>query len=145
MSVIKDDNFFLGAGWSFPPQFNKSTADVTIVSGVTDIEQSLKVLFSTFKGERLMVPAYGCKLVEFLFEDIDSSLIARMTDKITTAILYFEPRITLNSVAIDTNDYADGVVYIKLDYMIKQTNSRNNGVYPYYFNEGNLLNRPEIL
>jgi len=32
-----------------------------------------------------------------------------------------------------------------LDYMIKQTNSRNNGVYPYYFNEGNLLNRPEIL
>jgi len=92
-----------------------------------------------------MVPAYGCKLVEFLFEDIDSSLIARMTDKITTAILYFEPRITLNSVAIDTNDYADGVVYIKLDYMIKQTNSRNNGVYPYYFNEGNLLNRPEIL
>lgn len=145
MNIIKDDNFFLGAGWSFPPDFNKETADVTIVSGVTDIEQSLNILFSTFNGERLMVPEYGCKLVEFLFEDIDSTLVAQMTDKITNAILYFEPRITLNSVTVDTSDCLNGVIYIKLDYMIKQINSRNNSVYPYYINEGNLLNRPEIL
>jgi hypothetical protein len=145
MSIVKDDNFFLGAGWSFPPEFNKSTADATMVSGVTDIDQSLKILFSTFSGERIMVPEYGCKLVEFLFEDIDSTLISQISDKITNAILYFEPRINLIDVDIDTTQYLDGVIYIRLDYVIKQTNSRNNSVYPYYLNEGNLLNRPEIM
>ena len=36
---------FLGIGWSFPPQFNINTGNVTMVSDEEDIKQSFKYLF----------------------------------------------------------------------------------------------------
>lgn len=150
MNSLQNDNDFLGKGWSFPPVFDKFSLNVKMVSGQNDIEQSLKILFSTNCGERTMLPDYGCGLAEFLFEEADSSLFTIIRDKINNAILYYEPRIQVNEITItndlsvNTTDLNDGVLLINLDYTVKSTNVRNNMVYPYYLNEGNLLNRPKI-
>ena len=59
---MSDGNSFLGTGWSFPPSFAASGGDVHVVSGVEDIEQSLAILLSTQRGERVMRDGFGCDL-----------------------------------------------------------------------------------
>ncbi|VTP99707.1 PAAR domain-containing protein [Sphingobacterium daejeonense] len=39
---------FLGTGWAFPPEFNKTSNTVEMVSAVEDIDQSLNILLVNF-------------------------------------------------------------------------------------------------
>jgi phage baseplate assembly protein W len=132
---MPNDQAFLGSGWSFPPAFTAGGADVVMISGPDDIHQSLEVLFATRLGERVMQDTFGCDLHHVLFEDIDQGLINSLTSLISDAILYHEPRITLNRVDIAESTAQQGLVLIGIDYTIKSTNSRFNMVYPFYLNE----------
>src|SRR5262245_43670252 len=95
------DQAFLGTGWSFPPSFTLGGSDVHVVSGVEDIQQSLAILLSTRRGERVMQDEFGCELSEFLFGEISESLVGRLRDFISDAILHHEPRIALNGVEVE--------------------------------------------
>jgi len=57
-------------------------------------------------------------------------------------ILYFEPRIELESVRLDDSGELEGVVLIEVIYRIISTNTRYNFVFPYYKQEGTDLNLP---
>ena len=94
---------------------------------------------NTSLGERIMLPDYGCSLREFLFQSIDTSTISYMKHLISNSILKYESRIDLNDLDIDTSDAMDGVVLINISYTIRTTNNRNNIVFPFYLNEGTLL------
>jgi len=126
---------FLGSGWSFPPGFASAGSDVHTVSGVADIEQSLAILLSTRRGERVMQDEFGCELSEFLFGEISQGLIGRLRDLIADAILHHEPRITLNGIEVTESGAEDGLLSIAIDYTVRATNSRYNMVYPFYLNE----------
>ena len=130
----KDD--FLGRGWSFPPNFNVQTQTVDMTEKNDDIQRSLHILLTTSVGERVMEPKYGCNMEDLLFESLDTSTKTLIKDKILTAILYFEPRITVNSIEINTQDELEGKLLIEIDYTVKATNSRLNFVFPFYKNEG---------
>ena len=138
MAVIKTDKQFLGTGWGFPPVFNKSTnaMSVEMVSNEQDINESLRILLGTAPGERLMYPTYGCGIKRMVFEKIDESMITALKDTIARAVLFFEPRITLNSIDVDLSDQFNGCVRFCLNYTVRTTNNRSNIVYPYYINEG---------
>jgi phage baseplate assembly protein W len=131
---------FLGRGWSFPPTFNRSNAGVEMLAEEADIASSLEILLSTRPGERLMLPQYGCNLDELLFENLDTRMKTLMADKIESAILYFEPRILLDSVRLREDQQLEGMVLIEIGYQVKTTNSRFNFVYPYYKTEGTDIN-----
>ena len=131
------ENSFLGTGWSFPPTFHKHEAGgVEMVANEKDIEQSLEILLATRIGERIMLPPFGCDLYSYLFNSISTSETHLITDVIRTAIIQYEPRITLIAVHLDESDYLDGIVRINLDYKIRLTNTRFNIVFPYYKIEG---------
>jgi len=127
---------FLGTGWSFPPSFNSQLKTVMMVSEEEDVMQSLQILLGTRPGERVMQPRFGCNLDVMLFEPITTTLIAFVKELIQNAILYFEPRIELDSININTVEVHDGLILIELNYTIRSTNSRFNLVYPFYLNEG---------
>jgi len=127
---------FLGKGWSFPPSFQQGGTGVTIVKEEEDIKQSLQIILSTTPGERVMRPDFGCNMQDMVFEPINTSIITFMRDRIEKAILYFEPRIDLMRVEINTASVFEGLVLIEIDYSIRTTNSRQNFVYPFYINEG---------
>ena len=131
---------FLGRGWSFPPTFLNGRAEVVMLEEEADIVSSLEILLSTRPGERVMLPDYGCNLEELLFENLDTTLKALLADKIETAILYFEPRIDLESVSLETGRELEGVVLIEVTYRVRTTNSRFNFVFPYYKQEGTDIN-----
>ena len=132
---MSEENPFLGTGWGFPPTFQKEIQSVEMISGPEDIQSSLEILLSTSLGERVMQPAYGSNLKDYLFEPLDSSLEAFLKDLIKTAILYFEPRIHLDKLSLESVPL-EGLVTISLDYRIRSTNSRYNFVLPFYLNEG---------
>lgn len=127
---------FLGIGWKFPPTFDKKMGSVVLVSEEQDIRESLLILLSTRPGERLMAPDYGCALSEFAFENMDFTLINQIKSKIEQAILYFEPRITVDNIEIEQDKSADGLLNINIEYIIRKTNNRSNMVFPYYIIEG---------
>ncbi len=127
---------FLGTGWGFPPTFNKKSGEVIMTSNEEDIQKSLEILLSTRLGERIMVPEYGCNLDELLFNPLDLTLKTFVVDLIRRAILYFEPRIDVLKIDISESDSIAGKLLIKIDYLIRITNSRKNFVFPFYKEEG---------
>jgi phage baseplate assembly protein W len=129
------DQKFIGTGWGFPPTFRKTDRVVEMVSGKDDIEQSLAILLSTHIGERIMQPRYGCNLDKLIFEPLDSTLIAYVKELIETAILYFEPRITVNEITLEPVNN-EGKLEISIVYTIAVSNKRFNYVYPFYKTEG---------
>jgi phage baseplate assembly protein W len=104
------------------------------------VASSLEILLSTIPGERVMQPRYGCNLSELLFENLDTRLKTLIADKVESSILYYEPRVTLDSVTIGEALALEGVVLIQIVYTVRSTNSRFNFVYPYYINEGTDIN-----
>ncbi|MCC6371539.1 MAG: GPW/gp25 family protein [Bacteroidia bacterium] len=125
---------FLGRGWSFPPSFVKESNIVEMAEAEQDIRNSLFILLSTTVGERIMQPEYGSQIHKLVFEPIDTTFSTFMTEQIRTAVLYFEPRITLENIEY-IHDNFNSKVDLKLNYSINGTNKRNNLVYPFYINE----------
>jgi uncharacterized protein len=68
---MSNDKDFHGIGWSFPPQFSKSQRGVVMLRGMEDIESSLKIIFDTLPGERVMRP--DVHILSWFFERTDSN------------------------------------------------------------------------
>ncbi|WP_341902330.1 MULTISPECIES: GPW/gp25 family protein [Fluviicola] len=132
-----DDKTYLGTGWGFPVRFNQR--GVHLVSDEEDIWESLRILFSTIPGERVFRYNYGCPIDKWVFSKIDLSERTMIIDIIEQAIREGEPRIITDSVDVEIRDEMEGILWIKIDFTIRQTNSRSSMVYPFYFLEGTQL------
>jgi phage baseplate assembly protein W len=126
---------FLGRGWSFPPRFDPRTKEAVMVADATDIAESLHILFSTHPGERVMLPNYGCDLRRMVFEEANEQTVTEIKELMRKAILFYEPRIVLDSIEAQLVDPLNGKLEISLDYTIRGTNARHNLVYPFYLHQ----------
>ncbi len=133
-------NDFIGKGWSFPPAFEATQEAVVMTDQYEDIRRSLEVLLSTRPGERVMQPKFGCNMEELLFENLDNGTKTLMADRIRTAILYFEPRIEAKKIELDDTSQNEGLILIRIEYIVSATNTRFNFVYPFYRNEATEMN-----
>lgn len=100
-----------------------------------DIEESLRVLFSTAPGERVNRYDYGCPLRRYAFEPLTAQLMVRTRNEISRAVTLYEPRIALEDVSFEEQPER-GVLLIHVSYTVIRTNNRHNMVYPFYLNEG---------
>lgn len=133
---MKEIKSFLGTGWSFPPRFDEETSALMMVSEEEDIRESLFLLLSTTPGERITNPKYGCDLRRFIFKPILPDIESSMKDVIRRSILFYEPRVTVDDIVIDSSSSRDGLVMIHLYYTVVSINIRTNMVYPFYLVEG---------
>ncbi|TXK50294.1 GPW/gp25 family protein [Pontibacter qinzhouensis] len=140
MSQRSNNRNFIGRGWSFPPHFDLTSKGVTMTEGVEDINNSLTILLSTIVGERVMDMRYGCNLEDMVFETLDTSSITFLVTKIEKAILFYEARIEVERIELNTQNLLEGIILIEIDYIISATNSRYNFVYPFWREEGTELN-----
>lgn len=132
---MPDQQSFLGTGWGFPPTFDRGGGRVTTTADIEDIRASLQILLTTEVGERIMQPRYGCSLRQLLFEPLDTSVQAYVKELVNTAILYFEPRIVLESIKLEANADASRID-LTVVCTVAATNTRANFVYPFYEEEG---------
>ncbi len=135
----KVKNNIIGVGWGFPPAFDLQTKQVQMVTGEEDIMQSLKVLFGTRPGERVLAQTYGCDIEIAMFQNMSLSEKTLLENTIRRAITNFEVRILINTLDVDISQIINGIVHIQIDFTIKNTNSRHNIVYPYFIGEGTLV------
>lgn len=131
-----EDKTFLGQGWGFPIEFDPLSKRVRMVSEEDDIRESLRLLIGTRPGERIMQPGYGCGLHALVFDSVNERMLSEVREVIEHAILFYEPRISLERVEVDTGLAAEGLIRISIDYRVRSTNTRSNIVYPFYFREG---------
>ncbi|ERJ59857.1 GPW/gp25 family protein [Sphingobacterium paucimobilis] len=121
---------FLGRGWSFPPSFTKN--GVQMSEYTLDVRESLHVLLSTNKGERIFRANYGSTLKKWVFSVIDSTEKTLIADELKDAISKGEPRITVSNIDVVTKHDAEGILWIKIEYIIRSTNIEDNLVFPFY-------------
>lgn len=132
----RQGDIFLGRGWRFPPAFDRQTKSADMVSGETDIRESIRILLSTRKGERVMLPEYGCDIWRFVHRTIDNALIGQVEYAVSQALLNWEPRITVENVTATPEPGGVGILLVEIGYIIRRTNARSNLVYPFYLAEG---------
>ena len=137
MASLNDRPNFLGRGFAFPPSF--TGGQVAMVQDEADIHDSLRILFGTLPGERVLQPRFGLDLTPLLFEPLSTTLRTLLKDRITTTVLIHEPRIKVLDLVIDDTQALEGVLQIRLEYSVRSTNSRFNLVYPFYLGDANEL------
>jgi len=128
---MSDPSDFIGRGIAFPFRVDQS-GSIATTSGVGDIDSSIRMILTTAPGERLMRPAFGCKIWELLFEPVNANTLGLMSEAVKEAIGRWEPRVTLDDVRLDTDGQHAGEVMIEIDYVVRATNDRRNLVYPFY-------------
>ncbi|WP_440056282.1 GPW/gp25 family protein (plasmid) [Pseudoalteromonas sp. T1lg65] len=129
------DQAFLGTGWGFPVQFQSTSRGPVMDSGETLLRQAIHLTLNTLVGERPFWPDMGSGLSAYSFSDANEQSLAQLRQEIATVLLNHEPRIVLESIDFDSSELYDGVLLIQLNYLVRQTNSRSNMVFPFYLTE----------
>lgn len=127
---------FLGRGWSFPTAFDFSSQSVVMREGLDDIRESLQIIISTRLGERLMLPKFGSRLSELLFDSPDVTALSNLAIDLRNAIILYEPRIEVETLNISPENLLDGLLEVEIEFIVRSINSRYNLVLPYYLEEG---------
>jgi uncharacterized protein len=122
---------FVGRGIAFPMGVDH-VGSIATSTGVNDIDRGIRVVLSTAPGERVMRPAFGCKIWELMFESINATTLGLMEEAVREALVRWEPRIDVLGVHAQPDGSEQGVVRITVAYRVKVTNDRRNLVYPFY-------------
>lgn len=125
---------FLGIGWNFPPTFRREFYGVEMLTGVEDVNSSIRIILDTITGERVMLPTFGCNLQPHVFDSMTVQNIALIEKIVFEALTYHEPRIIVGDI-ISEADQQTGILTINIPYTIITTNTRYNYVYPFYMKE----------
>jgi len=136
VAVAETGKEFLGRGWAFPVAVEEGSGRFESAAYETDIEQSIYLIVSTSKGERVMRPDFGCGIHDLVFDVINSALFMRIKRSIEEALRRFEARVEVLQVTVDAAEVALGVLEIGVEYRVRTTNQSGNFVFPFYFKEG---------
>ncbi len=131
-----EENFaksFLGTGWKFPVQVDETTGRIMTSRYEEDIQEAIRLIVMTGKGERVMRPDFGCGLREYLFQGLDYETVTQMRAEIEEALTVWEPRITEIEADVVPDE---GKMFIHVSYVVRSTNNPFNLVFPYYLTEG---------
>lgn len=126
---------FLGTGWKFPLNIDEQ-GSVELVSEDESVAESIWIILSTARGERLMHPEFGCGIHELVFEPNNESTAGLAQFYVQDALSRWEPRILIDEVAVTSDLSAPSLLLIRVTYRVRTTDSRFNFVYPFYLTRG---------
>jgi hypothetical protein len=126
---------FLGIGWKFPLQVTPG-GKIAGSRYEQRIEESIYLILSTAKGERVMLPDFGCGIHDLVFAPNNSTTLSVVTHMVREALVMFEPRIDLVDVRVEVAPEQLNLLLIRLSYRVRATNTMANMVYPFYITEG---------
>jgi len=125
----------LGVGWKYPVMTDGQKR-IAISRYGEDVEEAIRIILGTAKGERLMRPEFGCGIHDLVYASINHATIAQVELAVREALTVWEPRIEVMKVSTDTQAAADGKLLVSIDYRLRATNTMANLVYPFYLKEG---------
>lgn len=126
---------FLGSGWKFPVETD-SRGNIEMSGEDAGIEESIKLIIGTAKGERIMRPEFGCEVHDYAFSSVTPKTLNLIESSIRKALIEWEPRIDIEGVDAYRDEQNASRVLIDIEYEVRSTNSVQNMVYPFYLKEG---------
>jgi phage baseplate assembly protein W len=132
----------IGVGWYFPVRIDRRLPGDTTAPGrgragiamaryEDDIEQAIRVILTTAKGERKMRPTFGCDIHNLIFAPANPTTFGLMRHYVEEALTMWEPRITVTDINVVSSN-VDGRVDIFITYEVRATKDERTLVYPFY-------------
>ena len=126
-------NDILGQGCKFPFQFGKLTG-ATVISTATSrdqqhIHESIRQILGTPRGSRFLLPEFGSRLQELLFEVNDAILRGLMRHEVGDVLARWEPRIVVDEVQVTADEH---LVLVSIQYRLIASQVTGNYVYPFF-------------
>src|SRR5947209_15142390 len=134
MAAAQNTREYLGVGWKFPLQVT-AAGGLARVRYEHRVEESIYLILSTAKGERVMLPDFGCGIHDLVFGINDPRTRSAVVQQVRQALTKYERRIDVLDVSADSSDDQPNLLLIRVNYRIRANNAIGNLVYPFYINE----------
>ena len=135
MQMEQKNRAYLGIGWKFPLQVTPG-GKIAQAKYEQRIEESVYLILSTAKGERVMLPEFGCGIHALVFAPNNAMTRAIIVQQVREALVAYEPRIDVLDIAAETAPEEANVLLIRINYQVRGNNALGNLVYPFYLGEG---------
>jgi uncharacterized protein len=122
---------FVGAGWAFPIGTD-ATGGVALVVREREIEQAIRLILGTARGERPMRPEFGCRIHDHVFGPANGATAGQIAYDVREALERWEPRIVVQDVGVAFDAIESGKLYVDVGYLIADSNDPRNLVFPFY-------------
>src|SRR5438876_7810229 len=116
---------FLGVGWKFPLQVTAS-GKIAQARYEQRIEESIYLILSTAKGERVMLPNFGCGIHELVFAPNNTVTRSVVVQQVRQALVAYEPRIDVLDIDAETAPGEPNLLLIRINYRIRANNALGN-------------------
>ncbi len=124
-------NPLIGVGWRFPI-LPDETGRLGYVGDDVNVEQSIKILLLTDLKERVMRADFGCQAPSLVFAPGSVQYLGLLETTVREAIRDWEPRVETEDVSTEVDPEDETRVMVSIRYLVRQTNTRNNLVFPFY-------------
>lgn len=126
---------FLGTGFSFPTRVSPG-GNLTYSSGEESVREAIWIVLGTAKGERQMLPNFGCGIQDMVFAPNNQTTWGNLQHLVKDALTQWEPRIDVLDVTVTAAADEANTLLIRVDYRVRSNNAFGNLVYPFYITEG---------
>jgi len=134
----------LGTGWAFPPRVD-ARGRVAFARQERDVEEAIRIILLTPKGQRVMRPEFGCRIHDLAFAPNNASLTGLASYYVEEALNMWEPRIRVEEVRARVDVETPERLLIDIKYQIKATADRRSLVFPFYRIPGEEVIGPEAI
>jgi phage baseplate assembly protein W len=135
--AIEVNQDMLGTGWSFPPRID-GRGGISLSRHEHDIEESIRVILGTAKGERRMRPNFGCDVHNLVFAPNNATTWGLAARYVEEALGWWEPRIEVTEIDPSPDPDDSSRLLINISYRVRATNDARNLVYPFYVIPGRI-------
>ena len=126
---------FLGTGWKFPVRISPG-GGFDFSQGEQSVEEAIWILLGTARGERQMLPRFGCGIHDLVFAPNNQATQGNVQHLVKDALTEWEPRIDVLDVNVSSAAGEENTMLIRVDYRIRSNNTFGNLVYPFFITEG---------
>jgi phage baseplate assembly protein W len=120
--MIPDPGALFGRGIAFPPRVG-ADGRVAWSAGETNVRESIRIILLTEERERLRLPEFGGGLTRYLFEPNTAATRQLVRDRIERALAQWEPRVRMESVAVEPDPRDPEAAVATITYRLVATHA----------------------
>lgn len=114
---------WIGRGISFPPRVGPD-GRIAWSAGADNVRDCIRVILTTEPRQRLQLPDFGCGLNRLLFEPNTAATRQQVQDQVRKALARWEPRITVESVSVESDAQDPQSAVVTITYRLISTQDR---------------------
>lgn len=121
----------IGTGWNFPLRTGPH-GGFAMTGGTAKLEQAMRLVLTTYPGERAKQPEFGSRLRDYVFRPVAPNNLAGLAHEVRSALRRWEPRVSITDVEAYPAPDEPRLLYIEIAYTVLATNDPRNLVFPFH-------------